>query len=111
MLVWMTVRYWGRSTADNFRIALFFVPLSMAFVIAGTFVAPRHRIAVAAGLSLIRIVMSFIVHIGSQMNPVAVNYLHFLMESLGALFGFVIVIFVQWNRSRSPERGKARIRA
>jgi hypothetical protein len=76
----------------------FHVAREAGFVIAGAKVAPGHRVATAIILATIRLPLLLAMHILLQPRPGTSNYLHFALESTGALLGVVYIALSERSR-------------
>ena len=77
------------------RLMLAYVLPKLAFVLVGGKIAPRWPGAVAAGLAVVTVLLSLVIHVAGQYaagNRVGiVNYLHFGAETLGAVGGVILM--------------------
>lgn len=85
----------------NLLLVLFYAPKEVAFVIAGTVMAPRRRLITAVVLSVIGILLSLVIHILGQANPGTLNYTHFAAESAGIVLGLGLVFYHQKSRRKN----------
>ncbi len=102
----------GSQDPDVFyyvHLLLYYVPKGSAFVIAGSKVAPGRRHATAIVLAVSVILFSLLVHVIAQYqsgNRVGwINYTHFTLESVGALFGVAYIVFattMATNKRQTP---------
>lgn len=84
---------------------MFLLPSGLVFTVAGAFVAPRYRIAVAIGLTALCMMQSFGIHILMQSTPGLVNYMHSIGESLGSTLGAILTTFLVWkSRNVLPQQ-------
>jgi hypothetical protein len=90
---------------DGWRMFLYYVVREAAFVMAGALMAPRRRTATAIVLAVLAIAASLLKHILGQYlagNHVgSVNYLHFCLESAGAVIGVAFVVLQNWRYAKS----------
>ena len=84
---------------------LMLLPSGMAFTVAGALVAPRYRIAVAIGLTVLCVTQSIGIHILMPSSPGLVNYMHSLGESLGSTLGAILITFqIRKSKNNTPQQ-------
>jgi hypothetical protein len=81
------------------------LPSGTAFALVGALVAPRLRLVTAAALAAFCILMSVQIHIVGQSNPGLTNYMHSTGESLGAVIGVVVVVYLVRRSRQRTEQG------
>ncbi len=82
----LVARLLSESATYYVRLLLYYAPQNAAFVIVGAKIAPRP-LATAVVLAVAAIALSLLVHILGQRTVGVTNYLHFTVESTGAVLG------------------------
>jgi hypothetical protein len=78
-------------------ILLVHVLRETAFVVAGALIAPRFHLTTAIVLAALRVPFSFWAHVlatGGPWPSWTINYMHFSLETLGAMLG---VVYIFWS--------------
>lgn len=78
------------SISYYLRLLIYYSLKNAFFVLAGSLVSPRP-LPIAIVLAVLSIALSLITHILTQQRVGTTNYVHFALETAGALMGVVII--------------------
>jgi hypothetical protein len=92
----------GDEASFYLRLVLVYAPKNAAFVLGGSAVSPRS-VHTAIVLAIVAVALSLVIHILGQQRVGAVNYLHFTLESIGALLGVVVAYVITLLRKPATQ--------